>query len=67
MKRQEFIVNEVTLTDGSKIYDAVGFDGNSRVTFNCIDQRNAELLCGMLNGCANGFVVELAYSGLQEG
>lgn len=58
MQDRQFLVNEETLTDGSKVYDVVGFDGNDRITLNAIDKGHAEEIADMLNYGLSGFSVD---------
>lgn len=59
MVNQEFVVNEETLSDGSKVYNIVAFDGKSRITMNAESKRVAEEVAEILNdGCIVGFDIE---------
>jgi hypothetical protein len=57
MESQQFIVNVEVLTDGSKVYDVVAFDGNSRVTLHAVSRAHAEDLAAALNDGLSGMTV----------
>ena len=60
MERQEFVVNEEVLSDKSKVYNVVAFDGNSRITLRIDSKRNAEEVANLLNNDSGivGFEIE---------
>ena len=59
MINQEFVVNEETLTDGSKVYNVVAFDGKNRITLHLDCKHSAEDTADILNdGRVVGFSID---------
>ncbi len=63
-KEFEFIVADTELEDRSKVYDVIGYDGFTKVTFNAIDQRHAEAIARAINAGTRGFSAETFELGL---
>jgi len=56
---QHFGIHETILTDGSKVYKVVGYDGDRKtITFRCTTESAAKQLHKMLN--YNKFVVGMS-------